>query len=230
MRFRRAILAISLVLLACGGDAGDAQLRRPDGTPVAATLALSSGVTAQDLRTGRLGDARTTLEGMLARDPDGLSALNDLAVTYALEQRFDAARALFEEVLTRGGPRDQQSALVNLAELYALDGYLVAAEAHLASARAIDPGRSEPGYALALLSDAKGDRAASAAALREALASDATGSARRSLAFLYPEERVHLDALVAEAQGDAVTADARWRELARGRFRSLAQAAQRRLE
>src|SRR5512133_3347511 len=154
MRLRRAILAISLVLLACGGgDLGEAQPRRPDGTPVTGTLAVPSGAASRDLRAGRLGDARTTLEGMLARDPDGLSALNDLAVTYALEQRFDAARALFEEVLTRGGSRDQQAALVNLAELYALDGYLAAAEAHLASARAIDSSQAEPAYALALLAD-----------------------------------------------------------------------------
>ena len=230
MRLRRHIIAISLVLLACGGDIADVQPKRPDGTPVTGTLAAASSPAARDLRTGRLGEARTTLEGMLTLNPDGLSALNDLAVTYALEQRFDAARALFEEVLTRGGPRDQQAALVNLAELYALDGYLAAAEAHLSSARAIDPNRPEPSYALALLADARGDRVGAATALHDALEADRTGTARRSLAFLYPEERIHLDALLAEALGDAATADARWRELARGRFRILAQAAQRRLE
>jgi tetratricopeptide (TPR) repeat protein len=167
---------------------------------------------------------------MLTQNPDGLSALNDLAVTYAAEQRFDAARALFEEVLTRGGAQDQQAAHVNLAELYALDGYLVAAEAHLMSARASDPTRAEPSYALALLADARGEQAAATAALRDALENDSTGTARRALAFLYPEERLHLDALVADAVGDVPTADARWRELARGRFRSLSQAAQRHLE
>jgi Flp pilus assembly protein TadD len=195
-----------------------------------ATLATPSGQAASDVRAGRLIQARTALEGMLAQNPDGLSALNDLAVTYAAEQRFDAARALFEEVLTRGGPQDQQAALVNLAELYALDGYLAAAEAHLASARATDPSRPEPSYALALLADARGDRATAISALGAALEYDRTGAARRALAFLYPEERLHLDALVAEAVGDAPTADARWRELARGRFRTLAQAAQRHLE
>jgi Flp pilus assembly protein TadD len=159
-----------------------------------------------------------------------LAALNDLAVTYAAEQRFDAARALFEEVLARGGPHDQQAALVNLAELYALDGYLTAAEAHLASARAIDPNRPEPSYALALLADARGDRPGALVAIRRALDGDSAGTGRRALAFLYPEERQHLDALVAEAVGDAPIADARWREVARGRFRTLAQAALRRLE
>ncbi len=230
MPSRRAILAISLALLACGGDVADVQPRRPDGTPVTAILADPAGVTGRDLRSGRLADARTTLEGMLTHNPDGLQALNDLAVSYALEQRFDAARALFEEVLARGSSRDQQDALLNLAELYALDGYLTAAEAHLTSARAIDPSRPEPSYALALLADGRGDRAGAAAALRDALDADRAGTARRSLAFLYPEERTHLDALVAEALGDAATAEARWRELARGRFRVLAQAAQRRLE
>jgi hypothetical protein len=48
--------------------------------------------------------------------------------------------------------------------------------------------------------------------------------------FLYPEERLHLDALVAEAAGDLDAAVASWRELARGRFPALAQAAERHLE
>jgi Flp pilus assembly protein TadD len=174
--------------------------------------------------------ARARLEADLARDPDGIGALNDLAVSYSMEERFDAARQLLEEVLTRGAPREQQAALVNLGELYALDGYLTAAHAHLASAKAIDPTRPEPSYALALLADARGDRAGAASALREALDSDRLGAARRALAFVYSEERLHLDALVADATGDAATADARWRELARGRFPALAQAAQRHLE
>lgn len=230
MPLRRLIPAISLALIACGGDLSDAQPRRPDGTPVTAALAAPSSLAVRELRAGRLGEARTSLETSLARNPDSVAPLNDLAVTYALEQRFDSARALFEETLVRGGPHDQQVALVNLAELYALDGYLAAAEAHLASARAVDPSRPEPSYALALLADARGDRSAALIALRDALDNDRSGAGRRSLAFVYPEERLHLEALVAEAQGDTPTADARWRELSRGRFRTLAQAAQRRLE
>ncbi len=230
MRLLRATPAmLLLVLAACGGEP-EAQPRRVDGTPVAAALASPSGPAAKDLRAGRLTIARATLEGLLSQDPDGMAALNDLAVTYSVEERFDAARQLFEEVLARGGARDQQSALVNLGELYAVDGYLTAAEAHLTSARAIDPTRPEPAYALALLADARGDRSTALSTLREALDGDRSGAARRALAFVYPEERLHLEALVAEVTGDAATAEARWRELARGRFRVLAQAAQRHLE
>ena len=58
---------------------------------------------------------------------------------------------------------------------------------------------------------------------------DPEGAAQRSLAFVYPEERVHLEALVAEAAGDRAAAQSRWRELRAGRFASLAQAAQRHL-
>ncbi len=230
MRRAWTIPAISLIFLAACGGEPEAQPRRSDGTPLVTALASPTGPASLDIRAGRLAAARTTLEGLLSADPDAVSALNDLAVTYSIEERFDAARQLLEEVLVRGGARDQQSALLNLGELYAVDGYLAAAQAHLASARAIDPTRSEPSYALALLADARGDPAGAAAALRDALDADRTGVARRALTFVYPEERLHLEALVAEASGDAAGAEARWRELARGRFRVLAQAAQRHLE
>jgi tetratricopeptide (TPR) repeat protein len=183
-----------------------------------------------DLRNGRTSDARVQLERSLAADPDGMAALNDLGVTYAMEERFDAARQLLEEVLARGGPREQQAALVNLGELYAIDGYLEAALAHLESARAVDPTRPEPSYALALLKDLRGDRAGTQAALRLALDLDHGGAARRDLSFVYPEERAHLEALVAEASGDAAGAASRWRDVARGRFPALAAAAQRHLD
>jgi tetratricopeptide (TPR) repeat protein len=174
--------------------------------------------------------ARAALELRLASDPDGLAALNDLALTYLLEERFDAARHLYEEVLARGSPRDQQAALLNLGEMYAVDGYLTAAEAHFTSARALDPTRPEPAYALALLADVRGDRAGAARTLQEALALDPSGSGREGLAYLYVEERQHLEALVAEASGDVSLAAYRWGELTRGRFPSLATTAQQRFD
>lgn len=227
MRAARLIPALGLVLAACGG-ALDAPAPPSAGTPLATAVAVPSGSAA--LRAGRLQEARAALEASLARDPESPGALNDLAVTYAAQERFDAARQLFEEALARGGAREQQASLVNLAELYALDGYLPAAQAHLDSARAVDPARPEPLYALALLADARGDRTAAVAALQAALDADRSGAARRELVFLYPEARQHLDALLADASGDAALAQARWRELARGRFTSLAQAAARHLE
>ncbi len=230
MSVNRAIPAMFLVLLAACGGQIDAPPRRSAGAPLASALAAPAAPATRELRAGRLGEARALLEGALAKDPDGLGALNDLAVTYAAEERFDAARQLFEEALARGGPPEQQAALVNLGELYALEGYLSAALAHLVSARAIDPARPEPSYALSLLADARGDRVGATAALAAALAADPGGAARRDLVFIYPEERLHLEALVAEATGDAVLAGARFRDLARGRFPALVQAAQRHLE
>ena len=216
-------------LAGCGGTI-DPQPRRAEAAPVLAALAAGDGAATRDLRSGRLADARAQLERELASDPDSLAALNDLAVSYYLDERFDAARQLLEEVLARGKAREQQAALVNLGELYAIDGYLSAAQAHLASARAVDPARPEPAYALALLADVRGDSAGALAAMREALARDEAGAARRGFAFLYPEERTHLEALVADAAGDVAAADARWRELRASRFPALAQAAQRHLE
>ncbi len=192
-------------------------------------VADPTGSSTSELRRGRAAEARSQIEAALAHDPDGVP-LSDLALAYALDERFDAARQLLDEALTRRPAREQQAALVNLAELYALDGYLNAAQAHLASAQAVDPSRPEPLYAMALLASARGDRAAARDALREAMRADEGGAARRALAFLYAEERQHLAALVAQASGDAAQAEARWRELTRARFPALAQIAQRHLE
>jgi Flp pilus assembly protein TadD len=193
-----------------------------------ATLAQSGAPGSAELRAGQLVEARSGFESSLRADPDRMEALNDLAVSYHLEGRFEAARQLLDEVVARGTPREQQLALVNLAELYAIDGYLGAAQAHLDGARGIDPARAEPAYALALLADAAGGGEA-ARWIQEAQRLDADGAARRSLAFVYPEERLHLEALLAEASGDRSAAQARWRELRAGRFPALAAAAQRHL-
>jgi len=64
--------------------------------------------------------------------------------------------------------------------------------------------------------------------VREALRRDEGGAARAALAYVYPEERVHLEALVAEAAGDPAARE-RWRDLAAGRFAPLATAAERHL-
>jgi tetratricopeptide (TPR) repeat protein len=226
--FRVSFLASAVALAACGGPVDPAP-RRVDATPLLAVLAAPGAPGARELRSGRLAEARGRLEATLAADPDRAAALNDLAVSYYLEARLDAARHLLEEVIARGGPREQQVALVNLAEMYAQDGYATAALAYLDSARAVDPARPEPAYALALLADARGDRAGAVAAMRAALRADDGAAARKDLLFAYGEERVHLEALVAEASGDPAAA-ARWRELRSGSFPVLAQTAQRHLD
>jgi len=55
------------------------------------------------------------------------------------------------------------------------------------------------------------------------------GKTRRFLVFESPEERIHLEALTAEAAGDRSLALSRWRELRAGRVPALAQAALRHL-
>jgi tetratricopeptide (TPR) repeat protein len=222
---RLSWLPALVLLAACGGS----ELAvRAQGTPLAATLAQSVAPGSTELRAGQLAEARAGFESSLRTDPDRMEALNDLAVSYHLEGRFEAARQLLDEVVARGTPREQQLALVNLAELYAIDGYLGASRAHLESARGIDPSRAEPVYALALLADGGGD-AEAARWFQEALQLDGDGAARRSFAFVYPEERIHLEALLADASGDRATALARWRELRAGRFPALSAAAQRHL-
>ncbi len=117
---------------------------------------------------------------------------------------------------------------MNLGELYAAEGYVSAAQAYLETARSLEPSRPEPLYALALLADARGDLSAARSTVREALRRDDGGAARAALAYVYSEERVHLEALVAEQAGERTAAD-RWRELAGGRFAALAAAAERHL-
>jgi tetratricopeptide (TPR) repeat protein len=220
-----AALAASLAA-GCGG--ADAARPQGDGAPLAVTLG-SSGPGADRLRAGDLAGARSSLEAALSADPDQLSALNDLGVSYLLEGHVEAARRLLDEVVAKGTPREQQDALLNLGELYALQGYLDAALAYLETASAVDRARPGPWYAQALLADARGDAAAARAAVRTALRLDDGGAVRAGLAFAFPEERAHLEALLAEQAGDRATAAARFRELAQGRFAPLAAAAERHL-
>jgi Tfp pilus assembly protein PilF len=216
----------ALALAACGGP--EARIP-PDAAPVVATLASAPGAGSARLRAGDPAGARASFEEALAADPDRLAALNDLAVSYALEGHLEPARRLLDVVVASGSPREQQAALVNLGELYALDGYLSIAQACLESAHGVDPSRPEPLYALALLTDARGEVEPARALLREALRLDEGAAARATFAYVWPEERLHLDALLAEEAGQVARAEALWRALAQGRFTSLAAAAERRL-
>ncbi len=225
----RSAAALALLALAACGVADPRSPARDAAAPALVTLASAPGPGPDRLRSGDLAGARASFEADLTRNPDGLGALNDLAVSYLLEGHSDAATRLLDEVVAKGGVGEQQAALVNLGELYAVDGYVSAAQAYLVTARGLDAARPEPWYALALLSDSRGDLAGARAALREALARDPAGAARTGFVYAHPEEKVHLDALVAEAAGDAATAAARWRALAAGRFAALASAAERHL-
>ncbi len=213
-------------LAACGG----AEQRVADeAVPLVATLSGAGTPGAQKLLAGDRTAARGAFEAALGANPDDLGALNDLAVSYFLDGHSEAARRLLDEVVATGAPRAQQAALVNLGELYALEGYLPAAQAYLETARGIDPSRPEAWYALALLADARGDAATARDTLREALRLDDGGAARAGFAYLYPEERAHLEALIAEQAGDRAAAAMRWREVGQGRFGSLSQTAERHL-
>jgi tetratricopeptide (TPR) repeat protein len=229
-KFPRFPVLLLAAAAACGGAPESSPPFRPEAAPLLVTLGSPDGPGVVELRSGRSEAARARFEAVLARDPERLAALNDLAVCYALEDRRDAARSLLDEVVARGTPREQLVALVNLSELYALDGYLTAAWAHLETARSIDRQRAEPLYAQALLADARGETLRALALAREAARADEAAGARASLVFLQPEEQVHLEALLAEVRGDRELALARWRELRGGRFPLLAQAAQRHLD
>lgn len=225
--FGKLAALAALTLAACGGAADPRLPERADATPVSATV--STAASAARLRAGDLGAARTALETDLSANPGRLEALNDLAVSYAMDGHADAARRLLDAAVAEGDPRVQQAALVNLGELYALEGYLSAAAAHFETARSIDPSRPGPHYALALLSDGRGDFDGARAALREALKLDPDGAVRDSLVSIHPEEGLHLAALIAWSAGDRTRAEPLLRELAQGRFPSLATAAERHL-
>jgi Tfp pilus assembly protein PilF len=230
VRYVRSQLVLPLALAALTACGGAADVRPPeDASPLLAVLAEPGGRAAGSLRQGDPAAARAAYEAALAADPDRLSALNDLAVAYAVEGHGEAARRLLDEVVSGGDTRAQQAALVNLGELHATDGYLSAAQACLETARGLDPGRPEPWYALALLGDARGDLTLARTLVREAVRLDEGGAARSAFAYVHPEERAHLEALVAELAGDRSGAAARWRELSSGRFAALAAAAERHL-
>jgi FimV-like protein len=220
-------LVALLALAACGVSPDPSRIAiREESTPTLASVESPSAAGATLLFAGDLPGARAAYEAELATDPDQLGALNDLAVGYLLDGHVDAARRLLDEVVARGSPRQQQAALLNLGALYAVEGHATAAQAYLEAARGLDPDRAEPHYALAQLADARGDAAVARSELREALRLD-DGAARAGFAFPFREGRRHLEALLAEQAGDpAIPA---WRELAQGRFQTLASAAQRRL-
>jgi tetratricopeptide (TPR) repeat protein len=222
----RLLLLPALALVtACGGQDASA---RSGGVPLAGVLVRASGPGTAEVRAGQLAAARAGFESLVRGNPERMDALNDLAVAYHLEGQSEAARQLLDEVVARGTPREQQVALVNLADLYGGEGFLQAAQAHVDAAREIDAGRAEPAWAQALLADARGDAEAPRLAA-EALRLDVDGGARRHLVFESAEEQLHFEALSAEAAGDRSLALARWRELRSGRVPSLAQAALRHL-
>jgi Tfp pilus assembly protein PilF len=222
------LAALAALALAACGTGADARLgETSEAAPVLAVA--STAATSARLRSGDLAAARVALEADLSNDPDRLDALNDLAVSYCLDGHFDAARRLLDTAVAEGDSRVQQAALVNLGELYALEGYLPAAAAHLETARSIDPGHPVPHYALALLANLRGDTAAAGASLREALRLDAEGTVRDALVTLHPDEALHLDALVALFSGDRPRAEPLLRALAQSRFPTLAAAAERNL-
>ena len=225
-RSARFLLLPALALVAaCGGQ--DPSVRT-GGVPVVGVLVRSSGPGTSELRAGQLAAARGGFESVVRGNPERMDALNDLAVAYHLEGHSEAARQLLDEVVARGTPREQQAALVNLADLYAGEGFLSAAQAHLEAAREIDAGRAEPAWAQALLADARGDAEAPRLAA-EALRLDADGGARRLLVFASPEERAHFEALVAEAPATARRAAALARAPGRSRARPSARRRQRHL-
>jgi Tfp pilus assembly protein PilF len=218
-----------LALAACGGTVEPSRVTiREESTPAVATLAAPATAGAALLFAGDLSGARAAFEAELASRPGQLGPLNDLAVGYFLDGHVDAARRLLDEVVASGTPRQQQGALLNLGALYAVEGHATAAQAYLEAARALDPARPEPHYALALLADARGEPALARATLREALRLD-DGTARAAFAFPFREGRRHLDGLLAEQAGEAATAAAAWRDLAAARFPTVAGAAQRHL-
>ena len=194
MRRLLASAVLSLALAACGGGL-EPMPRRADA--VHAPLMLAAHGSTAPGQVEEPAVARARYEAALSRDPDDLAALNDLAVTYFLDGRPEAARQLLDEVVTHGTPREQQAALVNLAALYARDGYLAAAVAHCETARDIDPSRPEPQYVLALLASARGDRAQALARTRDALRLDGGGAARAAFVHVPAEARAALEALAA---------------------------------
>ncbi|HSN13847.1 MAG TPA: tetratricopeptide repeat protein [Anaeromyxobacteraceae bacterium] len=217
----------ALALAACGGAADPRVPDSADATPVVSIA--SSSASAGRLRSGDLTGARSALEAGLSADPDRLDPLIDLAVSYAIDGHFDAARQLLDAAIAEGDARVQQAALVNLGELYAIEGYLTAAAAHLDTARSIDPTRPGPHYALALFADGRADFDGARDALREAVRLDPDGAVRDALVMVQPEEKLHLAALLAWSAGDRARAEPLFRALAQGRYPSLATAAERHL-
>jgi tetratricopeptide (TPR) repeat protein len=230
IRFGALVFAASFSV-ACGGVEGSEQTldRSPGGAPIVGALAEQESAGSLKLRSGDLTGARSEYERSLGEEPDRFTALNDLAVSYALQGRFDAARQLLDDVVAHGDSLSQQTALLNLGELHAVEGYLSAARAYFESARSIDLTQPGPLYALALLSNVQGDGAVALELMQEAIELDTEGRHRAALVFVYPEERTHLEALLNEASGHKEMAAKHWVTLKESPFSALSGAALRRI-
>ncbi len=211
--------AAALALAGCGG--AEAERSPGDGAPLVGHARAPPGRVRSGSSPATWPGARTALEADLSADPDQLSALNDLGVSYLLEGHAEAARRLLDEVVAKGGPREQQAALLNLGELYALEGYLDAAQRLPRDRRArwTRPAPS-PGTRWRSCPTPAATRGGARTPCATALRLDEGGAARAGFAFAFPEERVHLEALLAEQAGDRAAAAARLARAGPGTLRA----------
>ena len=199
--------------------------RRADAVPAPAVL------TSRGRRLADPAGARARLEATLARNPDELGALNDLAVTYLAEGRADAARQLLDEVVARGGAREQQAALLNLAAIYAQDGYQTAASRARRDGAGDRPLAARAALrARAARERARRPRAGARPGARGAAARRGRRRARGVRAVYAGGAAAPRGARSRRPAGTTRAAAARWRELRAGSFPALAAAADRRLD
>jgi hypothetical protein len=141
-----AILGIlGLGMVGCGAQvSGYGQI---DGSPdsFVANVRPSPGETSQLLRNayyyklmGRPDLALKELAQAHQRDPDNLKLVNSLAQSYEELGKFEAARELYQEALTRHGP--QPVLANNLCFTYYLEGSWQEAESCYRQTLARDPG------------------------------------------------------------------------------------------
>ena len=146
---------------------------------------LRSLLGAWRLRLNDVAGARRELEGVLARHPSHVGALNNLGLVAERERRSDEARRLWEEAIRLAPGRTK--AHENLGMLELREGHWAAAVAQLRSAAQLEPGSAELRARLGVALLRSGEVAEARSELERALALDPEQPiARRNLAALEP--------------------------------------------
>ncbi len=171
------------------------------------------GLVAQ--RHGRSAEAKEAFLRVIDLDPGNAAAHNNLGTVLYVEHDFLRAGYATEDALSLAQDDEGRSiAEANLGELAALSGRMDAAEAHNDRALELAPETAHPYFALADLYDVTGRPEASRRMAALGVALDPLGASRRLMAFAWPEQELHHDALIAEARGDMKAARRLWTQLA----------------
>lgn len=165
-------------------------------------------------RMGEYDEAAAEYQQVLALNPNDPASHNNLGGLYYMREDFDAARAETETALNLGNnPQGISIALANLAEFDWLQGDFEGAEQKMNRALDTAPEDAPAYFGLATLYDVMHRDEAAMSMEKNALALDPHHATWRATSWVWPELRLHSEAMAAEARGETAKAVELWSAL-----------------